>query len=68
MTTNRRTDDSTSAVITEAFRLQRNLGFEPAFLMLRARGVDPQLARDLLDMRSERRLEVSAIGPGKPNP
>lgn len=55
MVNNRRFDISTSLAITEAFKLQRLLGFEPAFLMLRSRGVDSQLARELLNLPSERR-------------
>lgn len=55
MTINQRSDISTSAVIAEALKLQRSLGFEPAFLMLRARDVDPELARTILEVRSDRR-------------
>lgn len=57
---NKRLDTTTSALIAEALKLQRNLGFEPAFLMLRARDIDPELARSLLELQSDRRKAVEA--------
>ena len=51
----KRRDTDTAQAVKAALRLQRELGYEPAFLSLRARGVDPDLARILLDSRSDRR-------------
>lgn len=52
---NMRIDAVTSDAVKAALRMQRDLGFEPAFLSLRARGVDAELARVLLDGRKDRR-------------
>lgn len=55
MTTERRYDRTTAEHIKTALRAQRQLGFEPAFLVLRAQGVDVDLARAVLGECKDRR-------------
>lgn len=52
---NRRVDRITAAQIGKALRMQRELGFEPAFLSLRAYGVEALVARGVLHARGDRR-------------
>lgn len=58
MSEERRIDLTTSESVADAFRIQRKLGFEPAFLSLRAHGVSIELARELLEANKDRRASV----------
>lgn len=60
MQTERRNDAETARVVADALELQRKIGFEPAFLALRARGVGVDLARDVLALHIDRRLSKPA--------
>lgn len=56
MEKDRRKDLDTAELIREALRMQRSLGFERAFLQLRAQGMAVDLARDVLAPHHDRRL------------
>jgi len=66
---NRRHDDATADIIRRALELQRDTGFDPAFKLLLAHGVDVELARTVLyphyDRRAERMSEIRRVDPVK---
>lgn len=52
----RRQNRTTAVQINEALKIQRDIGFEPALLFLRAKGVSVDLARDVLSVYRDRRV------------
>ena len=56
MTTDRRQDFTTAAYVREALEMQRMIGFEAAYSLLRGHEIDDQKARSLLVPQQDRRV------------